>query len=53
MPIRNPFRRAGGADSINENQRPAPEAGFQNTAVAGTKPIAVKETSEYKLSGKS
>jgi hypothetical protein len=49
MPIRNPFRRAGGAEIVDENQRNAP--GFENTTVAGAKPIEVKEPVEYKLSG--
>jgi hypothetical protein len=51
MPIRNPFRRAPGGEVIDDAQRSAAERGFQNTAVAGAKPIQIKEPPEYKLSG--
>ncbi|ORY09063.1 hypothetical protein BCR34DRAFT_382840 [Clohesyomyces aquaticus] len=50
MPIRNPFRRAGGADVVDDTQRNGPERAFQNTPVAGSKPVDVKEPTEYKLS---
>ncbi|KAF2019029.1 hypothetical protein BU24DRAFT_405748 [Aaosphaeria arxii CBS 175.79] len=50
MPIRNPFRRAGGVEVIDENQRPSADRGFQNTAVNGTNPVQIKEPTEYKLS---
>ncbi|KAF2471946.1 uncharacterized protein BDR25DRAFT_302773 [Lindgomyces ingoldianus] len=50
MPIRNPFRRAGGADVLDESQRSSAERAFQSTPVAGSKPIDVKEPTEYKLS---
>lgn len=52
MPIRNPFRRAGGAEVLDDSQRTTPDLGFQKTAVAGAKPIEIKEPTEYKLSGK-
>jgi len=51
MPIRNPFRRApGGVEPQDENQRPGADRGFQQTPVAGTKPVDIKEPTEYKLS---
>ena len=53
MPIRNPFRRAPGAEALDDGQRDAAERGFQNTAIGGPRPIEIKEPTEYKLSGKS
>lgn len=53
MPLRNPFRRAGGVEVLDDSQRGAAERGFQNTAVSGAKPVQIKEPAEYKLSGKS
>ncbi|KAF2866766.1 hypothetical protein BDV95DRAFT_611441 [Massariosphaeria phaeospora] len=50
MPIRNPFKRAGGVEVPSEGQPSPAEAGFQNTAVAGSRPVSVKEPAEYKLS---
>lgn len=52
MPIRNPFRRAGGAEIVDDGQRGPAEAGFKTTAVTGSKPLQIKEPTEYKLSGK-
>lgn len=52
MPLRNPFRRAGGVEVLDDSQRPAAERGAQNTAVAGSRPLQIKEPAEYKLSGK-
>ncbi|KAF3043484.1 hypothetical protein E8E12_009508 [Didymella heteroderae] len=46
MPIRNPFRRAPGAEAA---EAPA-DNGFKNTAVSGAKPLEIKDTTEYKLS---
>ncbi|CAI6246149.1 unnamed protein product [Periconia digitata] len=51
MPIRNPFRRAGAADLLED--RPAAERASQidiNTASTGAKPLQNKEPAEYKLS---
>ncbi|PVH96425.1 hypothetical protein DM02DRAFT_119561 [Periconia macrospinosa] len=51
MPIRNPFRRAGAADMLED--RPAAERGTQvsvNTTSTGAKPLQAKEPAEYKLS---
>lgn len=54
MPIRNPFRKvAGGVEVQDENQplsRSGADRGFQQTAVAGSKPVDIKEPTEYKLS---
>lgn len=52
MPIRNPFRRTGGPEPVEEAQRSAPENGFKNTAVSGATPLQIKDPIEYKLSGK-
>ena len=51
MPIRNPFRRAPGAEAADETPRNAPESGFNSTAVSGAPTASVKDTTEYKLSG--
>ena len=51
MPIRNPFRRAGVPEAVDEAQRSAPENGFKSTAVSGATPLQVKDPVEYKLSG--
>lgn len=53
MPIRNPFRRAPGAEATEEAQRAGADNEFKNTAVSGTKPLEIKDTPEYKLSGKT
>lgn len=59
MPIRNPFRRApGGVDVQDENQRPiahggVENGGFQRANTVGSKPVDIKEPTEYKLSGTS
>lgn len=62
MPIiRNPFRTRtiGGVEPQDENrpisqQRNGAERnGFQQTSVVGTKPVDIKEPTEYKLSGMS
>ena len=53
MPIRNPFRRAGIPEPVDEAQRSAPENGFKNTAVSGTQPLQIKDPVEYKLSGET
>ncbi|KAF2266814.1 hypothetical protein CC78DRAFT_577737 [Lojkania enalia] len=51
MPLRNPFRRAGGAEVIDGQQQSGGPAGdFQKTPVAGSKPLDIKEPTEYKLS---
>jgi len=50
MPIRNPFRRAGVPEAVDEAQRSAPENGFKSTAVSGATPLQVKDPVEYKLS---
>lgn len=52
MPIRNPFRRAPGAEATDEGQRNGADNDFKNTAVSGAKPLEIKDTTEYKLSGK-
>jgi hypothetical protein len=52
MPIRFPFRRAGPAEPVDDNQRTAADASFEKTPVSGTKPKDIKEPVEYKLSGK-
>jgi hypothetical protein len=52
MPIRNPFRRAGGAETLDGSRNGA-ERGFSNTSGGGTKPLDIKEPIEYKLSGES
>jgi hypothetical protein len=36
----------------DEAQRNVAERDFQNTAVAGAKPVPIREPPEYKLSGK-
>jgi hypothetical protein len=51
MPIRNPFRRAGVPEPVDEAQRSAPENGFKSTAVSGATPLQIKDPIEYKLSG--
>jgi hypothetical protein len=53
MPIRNPFRRAGAAEVVDESQRSAAENGFKDTTVSGAKPLQVKDPAEYKLSGEA
>ncbi|KAJ4367487.1 hypothetical protein N0V83_007070 [Neocucurbitaria cava] len=53
MPIRNPFRRAGVPEPVDEAQRSAPENGFKNTAVSGTQPLQIKDPVEYQLSGET
>jgi hypothetical protein len=53
MPIRNPFRRAPGVDATDEAQRNATDNGFKNTAVSGANPLQIKDSPEYKLSGKT
>ncbi|KAF1831492.1 hypothetical protein BDW02DRAFT_47110 [Decorospora gaudefroyi] len=50
MPIRNPFRRAGVPEPVDEMPRSAPEGGFKNTAVSGATPLQIKDPIEYKLS---
>lgn len=50
MPIRNPFRRAGVPEQIDEVQRSTAENGFKDTTVSGTKPLQLKDPAEYKLS---
>ncbi|KAF1841018.1 uncharacterized protein K460DRAFT_371010 [Cucurbitaria berberidis CBS 394.84] len=50
MPIRNPFRRAGVPEPVDEAQRSTPENGFTNTAVSGAQPLQIKDPVEYKLS---
>lgn len=49
MPIRNPFRRAGGAETL-EDARSGAERGFFNSPGSGSKPVEIKEPTEYKLS---
>lgn len=51
MPIRNPFRRAPGAEAADAPN--ASDNGFNNAAVSGAKPLEIKDTTEYKLSGKT
>ena len=53
MPIRNPFRRAGAPEAVDEGQRDAAENGFKDAAVSGAKPLQIKDPAEYKLSGMS
>jgi hypothetical protein len=53
MPIRNPFRRAGAPEAVDESQRNAAESGFKDTTVSGAKPLQVKDPAEYKLSGET
>lgn len=53
MPIRNPFRRAGAPETVDESQRNAAENGFNDTAVSGAKPLQIKDPAEYKLSGEA
>jgi hypothetical protein len=48
MPIRNPFRRAGVPEAVDE--RSVPENDFKNTAVSGATPLQIKDPVEYKLS---
>jgi len=54
MPIRNLFRKTvGGMEVQDENQsifRGGVDRGFQHTPVAGSKPMDIKEPTEYKLS---
>lgn len=50
MPIRNPFRRAGGPEQSDEVQRSTAENGFKDTTVSGAKPLQLKNPAEYKLS---
>lgn len=53
MPIRNPFRRAGVPEQIDEVQRSTPENDFKDTTVSGAKPLQLKDPAEYKLSGET
>jgi hypothetical protein len=53
MPIRNPFRRAPGAEAVDETQRNATDGGFKSTTVSGAPPTSIKESTEYKLSGEA
>jgi hypothetical protein len=53
MPIRNPFRRVGVPEPVDEAQRSAPENGFKSTAVSGATPLQIKDPIEYKLSGET
>ena len=57
MPIRNPFRKTVGGVEVNDENRPlsrgGADRGFQNTPVAGSKAVDIKEPTEYKLSGKA
>ena len=53
MPIRNPFRRAGVPEVVDEGQRSAAESDFKDTSVSGAKPLQVKDPAEYKLSGET
>jgi hypothetical protein len=53
MPIRNPFRRAGAPEAVDDSQRSAAEGGFKDTTVSGTKPLQIKDPAEYKLSGEA
>jgi hypothetical protein len=53
MPIRNPFRRAGAPEAVDESQRNVAENGFKDTTVSGAKPLHIKDDAEYKLSGKA
>lgn len=50
MPIRNPFRRAGAPEALDDAQRSASERG--SPGQPGTKPLQIKDPTEYKLSGK-
>ncbi|KAF2686487.1 hypothetical protein K458DRAFT_415847 [Lentithecium fluviatile CBS 122367] len=50
MPIRNPFRRAGAVEALDDAQRSASEHATQGSAPAGTKPLQIKDPAEYKLS---
>lgn len=50
MPIRNPFRRVGAPDDMDEKQRSTPDSGFKDTTVSGAKPLQRKDPAEYKLS---
>lgn len=49
MPIRNPFRRAGAADTADDPQRPSSAA----ASSAAAKPIQITDPAEYKLCGTS
>jgi len=51
MPIRNPFRRAGAPETLNDDplRNPA-ESGFKDTTLSGAKPVQLKDPAEYKLS---
>ena len=53
MPIRNPFRRTGAAELVEDAHRSAPENGFKSTAVSGAQPLQIKEPVEYQLSGEA
>jgi hypothetical protein len=53
MPIRNPFRRAGAPEVVEEGQRNSAEHGFKDTTVSGAKPLQIKDPAEYKLSGEA
>jgi hypothetical protein len=53
MPIRNPFRRAGAPEVVEEGQRNLAENGFKDTTVSGAKPLQIKDPAEYKLSGEA
>ncbi|KAH8731002.1 hypothetical protein GQ44DRAFT_605543 [Phaeosphaeriaceae sp. PMI808] len=50
MPIRNPFRRAGAAEVVDESQQNGTDNGFRDTTVSGAKPLQLKDPAEYKLS---
>jgi len=54
MPIRNPFRRAGVPDHVDDVQPTTPESGFKDTTTfSGPKPLQRKDPAEYKLSGET
>lgn len=53
MPIRNPFRRTGPAEVVEDAQRDAADNGFRDTTLLGAKPVLVKDSAEYKLSGET
>ncbi|KAF2003294.1 hypothetical protein P154DRAFT_429360 [Amniculicola lignicola CBS 123094] len=50
MPIRNPFRRAGGVEPVDDGQRTPADHTSQKNAVLGLNPLETKEPTEYKLS---
>ncbi|KAF2204613.1 hypothetical protein GQ43DRAFT_141274 [Delitschia confertaspora ATCC 74209] len=49
MPIRNLFRRAGGADTLDEAQR-STERSLSRNGANGRNPLDIKQPAEYKLS---